>query len=184
MRVRLKRGGANHHIVFTNVKDLSVYKGCEHNIITIFVGFNNWSSVVQQIYFYPKLIISGVDSSKRYCINQLQANPIHSPYIFNRRLPTRIIGKGIVNNLPKEIINPKIDLNKINTLLDKPKHNSHIKALRCFDELYPGFIYQHSEFEKLANESSNSKLNLTGVDYIDETRYDKLIWKLNKILLI
>lgn len=66
-----------------------------------------------------------------------------------------------------------IDLNKFNTLLDKPKHNSHIKALRCFDVLYPGFIYQYSEFEKLANESSNSKLNLTGVDYRDETRYDK-----------
>lgn len=66
--------GAKHNIVFTNVKDLKFFYGCEHNIITIFVGFKNWSSVVQQIYFDHKLIISGVYSSKRHCINQLQAN--------------------------------------------------------------------------------------------------------------
>lgn len=138
--------GAKHNIVFTNVKDLKFFYGCEHNIITIFVGFKNWSSVVQQIYFHHKLIISGVDSSKRHCINQLQANFFtHLTFLTGGYL-LELPDKGIVYNLPKYIINPKIDLNKFNTLLDKPKHNSNIKALKRFDELYSGLISQYSNF--------------------------------------
>lgn len=81
---------------------------------------------------------------------------------------------GIVYNLPKKIIDPKIDFNKLNNWVEKDFHYSYLKAANTINELYPQFFRLYSQFVEEVNPArSNSKLNLTEVEWYDKKRYDK-----------
>ena len=165
----------NYFIKFINTKNLHYFNGKDQNQIFIFIGFDSWSSVVKQIYFYHNLIITGIDSSKRHYLHKIQAKLLKHLMFLTEVDIDDLENAGIVYNLPKKLINIGIDFNMINTLNEKELHYSHTKAYHIIKESYPDLIRQFVSFidsDEKVQERSNSNLNLSLVEWSDkQTRY-------------
>lgn len=104
------------------------------------MGFASWSSVVEQVYRYQSIILTGGDSSKRHNISKLQLTLLKHIHVLTKSPIDGLDDLGIVYNPTKELIKVKDDFNMINTLGNKYYHFSHAKAYNLIGEFYPEFI--------------------------------------------
>lgn len=163
-------------IKFTNIKYLGNYEfnSIDLNAIYILYSFRNWKSIVQQIYLYHNLIISGIDSSKRHYISKLHTILINHLSFFTDKFLLDLEDACIKYNIPKDLIHSGINLKKF-YLLDSDVIKNNEDALKFFIELHSDFFrcfwgenYYNEEFFR-----ENLELNLTETELNKKTRLDK-----------
>lgn len=159
---KFHRSGYDYVIKYTNIKDLVNYytlDSVNNNILYIFTGFSNWNSIIQQMFLYHNIIISGVDSSKRHYLSKLQVILLnHLLFLTNKNL-LELEEVGIKYNLPKKLIQPNLDINKFSTLMKAESDKPHIEILKEFCKLHPTFMELYANFENdpsLSNYRANS----------------------------